>query len=127
MNQILSTRWVALMLALTALLVLASLLITTLARTTLAAGERAGAVPVALKDFAFGQPLTVESCSFTGNSAPWVRGPAPPARTDSPSSPPPGRSRSNEGPAEQDHALRRDTERLGTRLDGPTVELAVVP
>jgi plastocyanin len=48
-------------LALTLILVLASLLVTTLARTSLAAGERAGATPIAIKDFAFGEPLTVDA------------------------------------------------------------------
>lgn len=50
------------LLALTLILVLASLLITTLARTTLAEAERAGATPIAIKDFAFGHaPLTVQA------------------------------------------------------------------
>jgi plastocyanin len=48
-------------LALTAVVVLAALLVTALARTSLAAGERAGATAVALKDFAFDAPLTVEA------------------------------------------------------------------
>jgi plastocyanin len=48
-------------LALTALVVLASLLLTALARTTLSAEARAGAAPVAIKDFAFGEPLAVEA------------------------------------------------------------------